>query len=237
MRVVVDRDVGHGPNTTATVRGCGSWRCAAVTSGPTPASCSKGRRSEQTFDIPVMTHAIDTGDGVLLWDTGMNARCLEDLAGYLGPAMASTFEPLGDADTLAPARLRQAGFADGDVRWIVNSHLHFDHCGCNSSFASGQVGDPGPGGHVLPEQARTPGVRSGSGRPRPGRSCAVRLRGPARPPRRRIARPARHPWAHTRAPVAARDVHRRAPLRAGRGCRLHPRRHRRRPAPGPSVEP
>ncbi len=93
-----------------------------------------GRRSEQTFDIPVMTHAIDTGDGVLVWDTGMNARCLEDLAGYLGPAMASTFQPLGDAETLAPARLRQAGFSGDDIRWVVNSHLHFDHCGCNSSF-------------------------------------------------------------------------------------------------------
>ena len=137
-------DVGHGPEHygyRARMRLL-ALRCGDIRTDP--GLLLDGRRSEQTFDIPVMTHAVDTGDGVLLWDTGMNARCLEDLAGYLGPAMASTFEPLGDAETLAPARLQQAGFSDDDVRWIVNSHLHFDHCGCNSSFPPGEVGDPGP---------------------------------------------------------------------------------------------
>jgi glyoxylase-like metal-dependent hydrolase (beta-lactamase superfamily II) len=134
MRVVVDGHVGHGPEHygyRAPMRLL-ALRCGDIRTDP--GLLLDGKRSEQTFDIPVMTHAIDTGDGVLVWDTGMNARCLEDLAGYLGSAMASTFHPLGGADTLAPARLRQAGFSDDDVRWVVNSHLHFDHCGCNSSF-------------------------------------------------------------------------------------------------------
>jgi len=134
MTVVVDGDVGHRPEHygyRARMRLL-ALRCGDIRTDP--GLLLAGRASGHTFDLPVMTHAIDTGDGVLLWDTGMNVRCFEDLADYLGPAMASTFEPLGDADTLAPARLRRAGFDGDDIRWVVNSHLHFDHCGCNSSF-------------------------------------------------------------------------------------------------------
>ena len=34
----------------------------------------EGRPSGTTADVPIMTHAVDTGDGVLLWDTGINER-------------------------------------------------------------------------------------------------------------------------------------------------------------------
>jgi len=94
----------------------------------------EGRPSGTTADVPIMTHAIDTGDGVLLWDTGINERCLSDLGAYLGPMMAQAFEAVGTPDTLTPARVEQAGFAVDDIRWVVNSHLHFDHCGCNRNY-------------------------------------------------------------------------------------------------------
>ena len=55
----------------------------------------EGRPSGTTADVPIMTHAVDTGDGVLLWDTGINERCLADLGGYLGPMMAQAFEAVG----------------------------------------------------------------------------------------------------------------------------------------------
>ena len=93
-----------------------------------------GRPSGTKADVPIMTHAVDTGDGVLLWDTGINERCLSDLGGYLGPIMAKAFEAVGTPDSLMPARVEQAGFAVDDIRWVVNSHLHFDHCGCNRSY-------------------------------------------------------------------------------------------------------
>ena len=94
----------------------------------------EGRPSGTTADVPIMTHAVDTGDGVLLWDTGINERCLSDLGAYLGPMMAQAFEAVGTPDTLTPARVEQAGFTVDDIRWVVNSHLHFDHCGCNRSY-------------------------------------------------------------------------------------------------------
>jgi hypothetical protein len=94
----------------------------------------EGRPSGTKADVPIMTHAVDTGDGVLLWDTGINERCLSDLGAYLGPMMAQAFEAVGTPDTLTPARVEQAGFTVDDIRWVVNSHLHFDHCGCNRSY-------------------------------------------------------------------------------------------------------
>jgi len=94
----------------------------------------EGRPSGTTADVPIMTHAVDTGDGVLLWDTGINERCLADLGGYLGPMMAQAFEAVGTPETLTPARVEQAGFTVDDIRWVVNSHLHFDHCGCNRNY-------------------------------------------------------------------------------------------------------
>ena len=35
---------------------------------------------------------------------------------------------------LVDERLRQAGHAVDEVRWVVNSHLHFDHAGRNAAF-------------------------------------------------------------------------------------------------------
>jgi hypothetical protein len=84
-----------------------------------------GRPSGTTFDVPVMTHAVDTGDGVLVWDTGMHERCFADLGSYLGPLMANSFEPIGGGESLSPGRVEQAGFAPVVIRWVVTSHLFF----------------------------------------------------------------------------------------------------------------
>jgi hypothetical protein len=35
---------------------------------------------------------------------------------------------------LVDERLRQAGYSVDEVRWVVNSHLHFDHAGRNAAF-------------------------------------------------------------------------------------------------------
>lgn len=71
---------------------------------------------------PVYGFAVETGAGVVLVDTG------------IGPANAvidGLYQPT--RYDLAEA-LRGAGLAAVDVRAIVCSHLHFDHCGGNASF-------------------------------------------------------------------------------------------------------
>lgn len=85
-------------------------------------------------DVPVMCFAVDTGDGVLVFDTGLHEACCgPDPATHFG-AMLSLFEIRCPLHALVDERLRQAGYAVDEVRWVVNSHLHFDHAGRNAGF-------------------------------------------------------------------------------------------------------
>lgn len=85
-------------------------------------------------DVPMMCFAVDTGDGVLVFDTGLNEACCgPDPAAHFG-LMATLFEIRCPRHALVDERLRQAGHSVDDVRWVVNSHLHFDHAGRNAAF-------------------------------------------------------------------------------------------------------
>jgi N-acyl homoserine lactone hydrolase len=85
-------------------------------------------------DVPVMCFAVDTGDGVLVFDTGMHEACCgPDPAAHFG-SMWSVFEIRCPRHALVDERLRQAGYSVDEVRWVVNSHLHFDHAGRNAAF-------------------------------------------------------------------------------------------------------
>jgi glyoxylase-like metal-dependent hydrolase (beta-lactamase superfamily II) len=48
--------------------------------------------------------------------------------------MLAMFEIRCPREALVDERLRQAGHGVDDVRWVVNSHLHFDHAGRNAAF-------------------------------------------------------------------------------------------------------
>ncbi|MBW8731255.1 MAG: MBL fold metallo-hydrolase [Terrabacter sp.] len=73
--------------------------------------------------LPVLVHVIDHPDGRILVDTGMTT---------LHPAVADMdplLEPLTEHDEL-----------DLDsIAAVVNTHLHFDHCGGNHLFAGRPV--------------------------------------------------------------------------------------------------
>jgi N-acyl homoserine lactone hydrolase len=87
-------------------------------------------------EIPVMCFIVDTGDGVLVFDTGMHESCCDGRAASRYGRLLEGFELACERNMLIDARVRQAGFANDDVRWIANSHLHFDHVGGNGSFPS-----------------------------------------------------------------------------------------------------
>jgi N-acyl homoserine lactone hydrolase len=85
-------------------------------------------------EVPVMCFAVDTGNGVLVFDTGLHEACCgPDAATHFG-AMMSLFEIRCPRHALVDERLRQAGYAVDEVRWVMNSHLHFDHAGRNGAF-------------------------------------------------------------------------------------------------------
>ncbi len=72
---------------------------------------------------PVVGYLVGHPQGWLLFDTGVGGGH-EDLDAHYRPARIG----------LARA-LRPHGVGVGDIRWVVNCHLHFDHCGGNPNFA------------------------------------------------------------------------------------------------------
>ncbi|MGH3328765.1 MAG: MBL fold metallo-hydrolase [Streptomycetales bacterium] len=72
---------------------------------------------------PVLGYVLAHRGGLLLFDTGIGAG---------EPGVDAHYRPsrrdLG-------AALAGAGASGQDVRWVVNCHLHFDHCGGNPDLA------------------------------------------------------------------------------------------------------
>jgi len=77
--------------------------------------------SEYPLEIPVHGFLIKHPDGAGLVDTGYGTP-LELIKDYR-PVNAS-----------AADALRKHDVEPSDVRWVINSHLHFDHCGQNAVF-------------------------------------------------------------------------------------------------------
>jgi len=73
------------------------------------------------LEIPVHGFLVKHADGAGLVETGYGTG-LALIKEYL-PVMA----PVADA-------LREHDVDPSDIRWVVNSHLHFDHCGQNAVF-------------------------------------------------------------------------------------------------------
>jgi 4-pyridoxolactonase len=73
--------------------------------------------------FPVYSVLIEHPEGLFLFDTGYDL----DLVNAVLP-----FElPQQTPEQTIPAQLRLCGFEPADVDAVVNSHLHFDHCGGN----------------------------------------------------------------------------------------------------------
>lgn len=87
---------------------------------------------------PVASWLVVHPQGKLLFDTGISCDALADPAGRLGQRVASLFRLRSGAGEDAVSQLAALGFRPDDIRYVVNSHFHFDHCGCNASFPRAQ---------------------------------------------------------------------------------------------------
>jgi glyoxylase-like metal-dependent hydrolase (beta-lactamase superfamily II) len=86
-----------------------------------------------TMRYPVPGYAVVHERGTVLFDTGLHESLItsSDLLGALAAMFTVELTP---AD-LAEVRLAAAGIDPASVTHVVNSHLHFDHCGHNGPFA------------------------------------------------------------------------------------------------------
>ncbi|MGH3343030.1 MAG: MBL fold metallo-hydrolase [Carbonactinosporaceae bacterium] len=76
---------------------------------------------------PVLGYAVAHRSGLLLFDTGIGAG-EPDLDAHYRPSRRAL-----------RAALAGVGASDRDVRWVVNCHLHFDHCGGNPDLVGRPV--------------------------------------------------------------------------------------------------
>jgi glyoxylase-like metal-dependent hydrolase (beta-lactamase superfamily II) len=81
---------------------------------------------------------IEAGDGLVLVDTGFG---MEDARnpGQLGAAFRALMSPKPEVETTALRQVEALGFAAGDVKHIVTTHLDLDHAGGLPDFPEAEV--------------------------------------------------------------------------------------------------
>jgi 4-pyridoxolactonase len=71
--------------------------------------------------FPVYSVLIEHTDGLFMFDSGFDKGTVEEFLPFELPEKT-------DEQTLS-AQLEKCGFGTSDVSAVINSHLHFDHCG------------------------------------------------------------------------------------------------------------
>src|SRR5262245_32117261 len=88
--------------------------------------------------VPVPSFLIDHPDGPVLFDTGLHPHLQADPAARLG-ILARIFGVEFDAGEEVSGRLRAIGVDPARVRYLINSHLHFDHTGGNAEIPNSRL--------------------------------------------------------------------------------------------------
>jgi glyoxylase-like metal-dependent hydrolase (beta-lactamase superfamily II) len=95
---------------------------------------------EGPVQLPIPSYLIEHAKGTVLFDTGMHPQLQHDAAGRLGERVVRIFS----FDTFRPGdevskRLEAIDRDPAKIHYIVNSHLHFDHCGGNQLIPNATV--------------------------------------------------------------------------------------------------
>jgi len=105
---------------------CGSVRCRKNVFVP-------DAPREEIIVGPMPVFVIRHPEGNVLFDTGPHPGVFQDPIARWG-GLAKAFEPLGHERSGIFGQLKTIGLRPEDVRYVVNSHLHFDHAGGNQFF-------------------------------------------------------------------------------------------------------
>jgi N-acyl homoserine lactone hydrolase len=96
-----------------------------------------GSQGRITFPIP--SYVIDHPKGLIVFDSGFSRAVHTDLEGYYPPAELEPVEFHFTPDQELAAQMSAAGFDPAAVTLVINSHLHYDHCGGNAQFPQARV--------------------------------------------------------------------------------------------------
>ena len=87
--------------------------------------------------IPIPAFLVETDDGKrILIDTGMHPVHIDDPDHTFRdiPGLPEILRPVMTREDTIQSRLAELGLSVADVTHVLNSHLHFDHCGQNDAF-------------------------------------------------------------------------------------------------------
>jgi glyoxylase-like metal-dependent hydrolase (beta-lactamase superfamily II) len=91
-----------------------------------------------TIRVPVPCFLIDHPEGKVLFDSGLHVATQTEADEYLGP-MASLFQIHFQPGEEVAARLAELEIDVREIRYLVCSHLHFDHAGGNAQIPDAPV--------------------------------------------------------------------------------------------------
>jgi glyoxylase-like metal-dependent hydrolase (beta-lactamase superfamily II) len=86
------------------------------------------------WTIPVPSFLIRHERGTVLFDTGVDCKAHLDPVARLGERIAGIFTLRGAPNENVVDQLASLGLQPDDITHVINSHFHFDHCGCNALF-------------------------------------------------------------------------------------------------------
>jgi len=87
----------------------------------------------ELFTIPVPSYLITHPKGNVVFDTGVHCQVITDAEGRLGP-IAKTFVSRTKPGEEIVSQLTKFDLTPNDIRYVINSHFHFDHAGGNEFF-------------------------------------------------------------------------------------------------------
>ena len=88
----------------------------------------------QPWTVPVLSFLVTHPRGRLLFDTGVHCQARVDPLTHLGAERMKRLTVKSEPGDDVVPQLARLGLEPGDVRYVANSHLHFDHCGGNEFF-------------------------------------------------------------------------------------------------------
>ncbi|MEJ2287486.1 MAG: N-acyl homoserine lactonase family protein [Deinococcales bacterium] len=85
------------------------------------------RGAQHKYWAPVPAHLVDTGDALVLVDTGWHEILRESPVRALNRLALSMYQGRQQAGQELPAQLARLGYAIDDITHVVMTHLHSDH--------------------------------------------------------------------------------------------------------------
>src|ERR671924_1197190 len=91
------------------------------------------------WTVPVSSCLVVHPQGRLLFDTGVHCQSIADPIGRMGEERARRIHIRSQVGDDVVSQLARAGLQPADITYVVNSHLHFDHCGGNEFFPQATI--------------------------------------------------------------------------------------------------